>query len=159
MTTTIYEAIKSDHEDHRDLLEKLNATEGGSDERRELWQQFYYDVKSHAAAEEETFYAKLMEQPDGQDDARHSVSEHKEMDDIMEELNGMDPSSSGWLTRFRTLKEQYEHHMEEEEQDIFPKAKEVVDEDRDGAHAKAFRERKAAERDLVDQKAEDSLEE
>ena len=34
----------------------------------------------------------------------------------MEELNDADMSSPGWLTRFKTLKHDYEHHMEEEEE-------------------------------------------
>lgn len=159
MTTTIYETIKADHEHHRDLLERIADTEGDSDKRREAWEEFYYDVKSHAAAEEETFYSKIMAKPDGQDDARHSVAEHKEMDDIMEELNRMDMASPGWITRFKTLKHDYEHHMEEEEKDIFPVARKVLDGDGDGSIAGQFETRKTAERALVDEKAEKSLEE
>ena len=156
--TTIYEAIEKDHAHHRDLLNRLAETSGDSEERRSLWNEFYYDVKSHAAAEEETFYSKLIAQPMGQDPARHSVHEHQQLDDIMEELNDMDMSSSGWLTRFRTLKHDYEHHMDEEEDEIFSKAREVIEKDDDPAIAKAFASRKKAEMKLVDQKAADSLE-
>ena len=156
---SVYEKIEQDHATHRDLLNKLGETEGDSEERRRLWKEFYYDVKAHAAAEEETFYSKLMADPSGQDDARHSVAEHKEMDDIMEELQGMDPSSPGWLTRFKTLKHDYEHHMEEEENDIFSKARKVFDGDDIAEIGDRFDERKEAERKLVDEKAEQSLEE
>ena len=55
-----------------------------SSRRRELWKQFYYDVGGHAAAEEETFYSPLMEKEDGQPKGRHSVAEHKELDDIIQ---------------------------------------------------------------------------
>lgn len=157
--TTIYSEIERDHAKHRELLEKISQTHGDSEERRTLWNDFYYDVKSHAAAEEETFYSKLMERPGGQDDARHSVSEHKEMDDIMEELNGMDFDNPGWLTRFKTLRHDYEHHMDEEEEDIFAKAREVLKDDDSDAYAQRFLSRKKAERKLVDDKAEESLEE
>lgn len=156
---TIYEAIREDHEVHRKLLNQIAATEGDSEARRSAWECFYYDVKSHAAAEEETFYSKLIAEPKGQDDARHSVHEHQELDDIMEELNDMDMSSPGWLTRFKTLKHEYEHHMDEEEEDIFSKAREVLSEDKDGKIASSFNERKQAELKLVDKKAEESLEE
>ena len=84
--TSIYDAIRKDHDRHRDLLERIDATEGDSPERREAWDAFYRDVKSHSAAEEETFYSKLMEQTWGQDAARHSVHEHAEMDEILSEL-------------------------------------------------------------------------
>ena len=156
---SVYEKIEQDHSVHRDLLNKLAETEGDSEERRRLWKEFYYDVKAHAAAEEETFYSKLMEDPSGQDDARHSVAEHKEMDDIIEELQGMDLSSPGWLARFKTLKHDYEHHMEEEEEDIFSKAREVFDDDDIAEIGERFDVRKEAERKLVDEKAEQSLEE
>ncbi len=52
---SIYDAIKSDHDDHRALLEHIAGTSGDSTERQESWRKFYYEVKSHAAAEEETF--------------------------------------------------------------------------------------------------------
>ena len=140
---SIYENIRKDHERHRELLEKLADTTGDSESRRECWEAFYYDVKSHAAA----------------DDARHSVAEHKEMDDIIEELNATEFSSPAWLTRFKTLKHDYEHHMDEEENDIFEKARQVFDKEQASSIGQRFVERKKAERELVDEKAAESLEE
>lgn len=157
--STIYQTLKSDHDKHRALLAKLAETEGDSEERRKLWKTFYYDVGGHAAAEEESFYSPLMEDSDGQSEGRHSVAEHKELDDIIQELDEMDMSSPGWLTRFKTLRHDYEHHIEEEEEDIFPVAKKVIGEDKSGAMAEKFRARKAKERQLVDEKAEEALEE
>jgi hemerythrin superfamily protein len=157
--TSIYGAIEADHETHRRLLNEIDDTAGDIEHRKKLWAKFYNDVKSHAAAEEETFYAKLMADPSGQDDARHSVAEHKELDDIMEELNEMDLSSSGWLNRFKTLKHDYEHHMDEEEDEIFAKARKVFDGEQEQEFAKRFLKRKVAERDLVEEKAEKSMEE
>ena len=55
----IYEAIKADHDEHRRLLNDLAETSGDSLKRRTLWTKFYYDVKAHAAAEEENLYAEL----------------------------------------------------------------------------------------------------
>ena len=155
---TIYEAITDDHRSHLDLLEKLSETSGDTTDRRALWNKFFYDVKAHAAAEEETFYSKLIATVDGQPDARHSVHEHQELDDIMEELNDMDMSSPGWLTRFKTLKHDYEHHMDEEEEDIFMRARDELGKDASGEIGQRFQERKAKEIDLVDKKAEEALE-
>ena len=157
--SNIYQLIEKDHDRHRELLENIGNSEGDFERRKKWWDEFYYDVKAHAAAEEETFYAKLMEDPGGQDDARHSVSEHKELDDIMEELNGMDLTSSGWLNRFATLKHQYEHHMDEEEDEIFAKGREIFDDSAATKFGSSFVTRKAAEMGLVDEKADASLEE
>ena len=155
---SIYDAIKADHDVHRRLLRKLADTSGDSDTRRDAWTTFYYDVKSHAAAEEETFYSKLMSKTWGQDAARHSVHEHQQLDDLMEELNGMDMSSPGWLTRFRELKHEYEHHMDEEEAEVFERAREVIPANEINGYGDRFEARKAEERKLVDEKVEDSLE-
>ncbi|WP_372990144.1 hemerythrin domain-containing protein [Sulfitobacter sp.] len=156
--TSIYDAIKADHENHRTLLDKIAETSGNSQERQDAWQEFFHDVKSHAAAEEETFYSKLMHETWGQDAARHSVSEHKELDDLMEELNEADMASPGWLQKFKTLKHDYEHHMEEEEEDVFKRAKEVIGEEHNDAFGKRFQERKKEEAKLVEEKRADSLE-
>ena len=155
---SIYDAIKADHDTHRTLLDRIADTSGDSADRRKNWDDFYEDVKSHAAAEEETFYSKLISKTWGQDAARHSVHEHQQLDDLMEELNDMDMSSSGWLTKFKTLKHDYEHHMEEEEGEVFTRAKEVIGDEQNDAFGKRFEERKKEERGLIDKKRADSLE-
>ena len=154
----IYDAIKADHDDHRALLNTLADTTGDSKTREDAWKSFYEDVKSHAAAEEETFYSKLISKTWGQDAARHSVSEHKQLDDLMEELNEMDMSSPGWLEKFKTLKHDYEHHMGEEEDEVFARAKEVIPEDEIEGYGDRFEARKKEERGLIAEKKKDNLE-
>ncbi|WP_238365082.1 hemerythrin domain-containing protein [Mesobacterium pallidum] len=155
---SIYDAIKADHDHHRALLARIDKTEGASEERRAAWDEFFHDVKAHAAAEEEEFYSKLMQQTWGQDSARHSVEEHGALDDIMEELHEMDMSSPGWIQRFRTLKHDYEHHMEEEEDEVFARARKVIDDSETEGYGKVFDKRKAEELKLVEKKREDALE-
>lgn len=154
----IYDAIKADHDKHRGLLNTLAETSGDTDKRSNAWKMFYEDVKSHAAAEEETFYSKLISKTWGQDAARHSVHEHQQLDDLLEELNEMDMSSPGWLTRFKTLKHDYEHHIEEEENEVFARAREVIDVAQNDAFGARFEARKKEERGLIAEKREDSLE-
>ncbi len=154
----IYTAIKDDHDDHRALLKRIGNTEGDSKDRRDAWSAFYHEVKSHAAAEEETFYSKLISKTWGQDAARHSVHEHQQLDDLMEELNGMDMSSSGWLQKFRTLEHDYLHHIEEEENEVFARAREEIDESEIDGYGARFLDRKKEERALIDEKRADSLE-
>ncbi|MEZ5779225.1 MAG: hemerythrin domain-containing protein [Paracoccaceae bacterium] len=156
--TSIYDAIKADHQHHRDLLKRIADTSGNSDKRQSAWRDFYCDVKSHAAAEEETFYSKLMSKTWGQDAARHSVTEHAEMDELMEELNRMDMASSGWLNKFNKLRHDYEHHMDEEENEVFTRARKVIPEEETRNFGDRFRKRKKKELQLVAEKREDHLE-
>ncbi|MFZ5964183.1 hemerythrin domain-containing protein [Thalassococcus sp. BH17M4-6] len=154
----IYAAIKADHDHHRTLLDTISDTSGASEDRKKAWDEFYYHVKSHAAAEEETFYSKLISKTWGQDAARHSVHEHQQLDDLMEELNELDMASGGWLEKFKKLRHDYEHHIEEEEDEVFARAREVIPESEIAGYGERFEARKAEERKLVDEKVEDSLE-
>ena len=156
--STIYETLKKDHDRHRELLATIADTQGDSETRRKAWDSFYHDVSAHAAAEEETFYSKLIADEDGQPEARHSVAEHKEIDDMLEELNEIDFSSPAWLPKFKEMRHRYEHHIEEEEQDIFPVAKNVLGKDGNEKFGSAFEKRKDAELELVEEKAEERLE-
>ena len=154
----IYSAIKADHDEHRALLERIANTSGASEDRKTAWDAFYRDVKSHAAAEEETFYSKLISKTWGQDAARHSVHEHQQLDDLMEELRELDMSEGAWLEKFKTLKHDYEHHMEEEENEVFTRAKDVIAEEEIEGYGARFEARKREERGLIEEKREDSLE-
>jgi hemerythrin-like domain-containing protein len=155
---SIYDTLKQDHDKHRELLASIEDTTGKSEERQKLWHNFYYDVGAHAAAEEEAFYSPLMSAEKGQPKGRHSVAEHKELDDMIQELEEMDMSSPGWLARFKSLKHRYEHHIEEEEEEVFETAREVLGDDPDGTIGAQFEKRKQKEVKLVDKKAEEALE-
>lgn len=154
----IYEAIKADHDEHRTLLDRIADTSGELEDRRAAWQHFYKDVKSHAAAEEETFYSKLISKTWGQDTARHSVHEHQQLDDLLEELREMDMEQDGWLETFGKLKHEYEHHIEEEEDEVFSRAREVIPESEIAGFGQRFLDRKQEEHSLIEEKRKDSLE-
>lgn len=144
-TAEIFERLKQDHDRHRELLASIDETKGDSEQRRSLFEAFRVEVTAHAAAEEESLYATMLAKPDLREDAQHSVSEHKEIDDFLEELDEMDFSSSGWLTRFRALRHRYEHHIDEEEEEMFPDAAKELTKAEEAQLAETFRKRKPAE--------------
>lgn len=122
----IFTRLKADHDRHRKLLDAIDKTTGDSPERAELFEKFRVEVTAHAASEEMSLYATMLAKPDLRDDAQHSVAEHKEIDDYLTELYEMNFGSTGWLTRFRTMKHRYLHHIDEEEEDMFPAADEEL---------------------------------
>ena len=121
----IYEAIKKDHEIQRDLCDKIVKTSGNSEERKELWNKLKRELEVHAVAEERYFYSPLIKTDKMQEDARHGMAEHHEMDELIQELEGTDMSSPHWLATVEKLVEQVEHHLKDEEDEFFKKAKEV----------------------------------
>lgn len=123
----IFDRIIQDHEKQRRLMQLLVETEGETSERKTAFSDFKSEYKAHAAAEEQVFYSALMEDPDGTDKARHSVAEHKEALDLLEEISDTDMSSSSWLKTMKKIQHDNEHHMEEEENEVFPHARSVLD--------------------------------
>ena len=121
-TTTIFEALRDDHDTQRTLADLLLKTEGDSDGRRELFDRFKRELEAHAGAEERFFYVPLMEYDLTQEHARHSVAEHKEIDDFIEQLDGYDMSGPQWIQTARELADRLLHHLEEEEKEVFPVA-------------------------------------
>jgi hemerythrin superfamily protein len=124
---TIFESIRSDHETQRTLIDILVATEGAGDGRTEVWPRLKRELEAHAAAEERYFYVPLMEVDMTQDAARHSVAEHKELDDFVEQLDEYDMSGPQWIQTARELRERLLHHLAEEEREVFPVAGRALD--------------------------------
>lgn len=127
MAADIFERLIEDHNRHRELIDQIKETSGDSEERHTLFEKFKIDASAHANTEEETLYVTIMANTDTRVDAQHSVKEHADLGMLFVELDDMDMSSSGWLTKFKTLAEEYIHHIDEEEEEKFPKAKEVID--------------------------------
>lgn len=126
---TIFEALRSDHETQRTLIDLVTKTTGESDGRQELWGRLKRELEAHAGAEERYFYVPLMEHDLTQDKARHSVSEHKELDDFVEQLDEYDMGGSQWLQTAEELKHRLIHHLDEEEQEIFQVAGKALTDD------------------------------
>ena len=141
----IFEDLKQDHDRQRDLLARIGETSGNSEERQSLFEELRKELQAHAAAEEESLYAMMLAKPDLRDDARHSVSEHKEVDDLLGELVDMDMSSSGWLAKFKEMRHRYLHHIDEEEEEMFPEAAEQLSDAEEAKLAKVFETRKPRE--------------
>ena len=68
----------------------------------------------------------MLRKPPTTGETRHSVAEHHEIEEALNDLAATDMSEGGWLTKFKSFEHQYRHHIDEEEQDFFPKAKKLI---------------------------------
>lgn len=142
----IFDRLKEDHDKHRDLLDKIENTSGDTAERKELFETFTKEVKSHAAAEEQAVYSTMLRKPETTDETRHSVAEHHELDEALNDLAATDMSSSAWLQKFKQVKHDYLHHIEEEEDDHFPDFEEKLSSGEEREMTEIFNRRKNAEK-------------
>jgi hemerythrin superfamily protein len=141
----IYAELKADHDRHRDLIARIEDTSRKDEERRTLFEEFRKELQAHAAAEEEALYSSMLANPELRDEARHSVSEHKEIDDLLGELVEKDTTSLFWMSKFRQMRERYLHHIEEEEEEMFPAAARELSNAEEERIAKVFARRKPKE--------------
>lgn len=115
----IFGRLVEDHDRHRALFSMLEQSERKSPERKKLFVELVREIKAHAAAEEQALWSSVMRNPKTTEVARHAVGEHKEMDKMLADLAARDMSSTAWMRRLGAAKEEYLHHIREEEQEQF----------------------------------------
>tara|TARA_R110002072_G_scaffold86774_8_gene195827 strand:+ start:2299 stop:2790 length:492 start_codon:yes stop_codon:yes gene_type:complete len=157
----IFARLKQDHDKHRELLDRLLETQGDSEERKSLFEELTKELKGHASAEEQALYSTMMRKPPTTDETRHSVAEHHEIEEALNDLAATDMTSSAWLMKLKDLDHDYRHHIDEEEEEHFPDFAEHLD-DKDREHMRRVFERRKkdekAEAELTPEKKEDAKE-
>jgi hypothetical protein len=143
----IFAILKADHDRHRDLIVRLMKTSGRSEERDSLFEELTLELKAHAAAEEQSLYASTMRHPDLTDSTRHSVAEHHEIEESLNDLAATDMGSGAWLAKFKALADRYTHHIDEEEEEHFPEFAADLDDAEADRIRRIFQQRKPVEKE------------
>lgn len=144
----IFEDLKADHDRHREMLKQL--ADKKTEDREALFDALRIEVTAHAAAEEESLYATMLANSDLRDEARHSVSEHKEIDDFFGELLELKFGGEAWEKKFKEMRHRYEHHIDEEEEEMFPSASKELSAAEEKRLAAVFEKRKPKELALAE---------
>lgn len=139
MPTNIFEALRESHELQRSLYRQLIETSGDTPERQELFHQLKLELTAHEMAEERHFYIPLMAHDAGIDLSRHAISEHHQLDELIESLEEADPASATWLPLAKKLAHKVEHHLEEEEHRFFQMAGKLLTEKQKTSLAASYR--------------------
>lgn len=136
----LFEELRKDHQKQRTLVDILSKTHGDSEGRDEFFKKLRHELEIHADAEERYLYVPMIEHDMTQEKARHSIAEHHEMDELIEDLEETDYSSPGWIATAKKLEEKLIHHLDEEEQEVFQMAGKVMTEAQKSSLAKEYRE-------------------
>lgn len=121
------ELLKQDHEV---LKRYLEIAEGdGPEDKREMMSRIATHFREHEQIEEQIFYPALKEHPKATDIVLEGYQEHHVVDVLLKELEPMPPSDERWRAKLKVLKENVEHHIEEEEGEMFQTARKVFDKD------------------------------
>jgi len=115
--------LKADHKKAAAIMEKIDSTtERGVKTREELFAQLKAELELHTRIEETILYPALKEVDKTRDITFEAYEEHAVVKRLLAELDKLGKDEETWTAKFTVLKENVEHHVEEEETDMFPKA-------------------------------------
>ena len=122
--------LKTDHDKVKRLLNELESTtERGVKTREELFATIKGELTLHEVIEEEIFYPELKAHPKAKDIVLEAYEEHHVVDTVMAELDRLPVDDETWGAKAKVMQENVEHHMGEEEGEMFQKARQVFDKD------------------------------
>jgi hypothetical protein len=120
--------LENEHRQMRKLLKELEATtDRAVKTRQELFATIKGELTLHEVIEEEIFYPELKSHPKAEDIVLEGYEEHHVVDLVMGELEDLDVGDESWGAKAKVMQENVEHHMEEEEGEMFKQARRVFD--------------------------------
>src|SRR4029079_6518212 len=121
--------LKDDHDKVKGMLDKLDkTTERAEVSRTEGLQALKQELTIHETIEEEILYPALKEFRRTRDTALEAYEEHHVVDTVLAELDQTPVDDEAWAAKLTVMKENLEHHIEEEEEEMFKQARQVMDE-------------------------------
>ena len=137
----IYSLLEADHRTVKELFAKA---EEASDPRdlEKVFREIKTQLELHKEAEERTFYAALSNFPEISDRIEEAMEEHVDVEELLEELSNLAAEDEDFRSQLNELREEVEHHVREEEGEIFARARKLLDEEQAARVAEEFRSEK-----------------
>ena len=114
---TIYDALRESHATQRSLCRSLVRSTG--ERCNEVLKSLGVELSAHASAEERYLYMPMLMSDAGLSCSRHALSEHHEIEELVEELRELETAGEAWAKKARELSKTVHHHLKEEESAFF----------------------------------------
>lgn len=122
-----FELLKEDHKRVSAIFEKLEpTTERALKTREELFTKLKNELDIHTQIEEQIVYPVLKQEEETRDITLEGIEEHRVVKTLLKEMEALPVDTEEWTAKLTVLKESVEHHVEEEEGDMFPKARKAL---------------------------------
>lgn len=125
----ILSVLEAEHEEISELMEAIVDAETDSRKRRGLYEDLRTRWMLHARGEELEFYAECRSDPHLRTMADESLDDHREMEQLLIELDRAPMHAADWLETFERLQHMIEEHVEFEENELFPRVQEYFDDE------------------------------
>jgi hemerythrin-like domain-containing protein len=119
--------LKADHQRVRDLFQEYEAAQD-QQAKRDIAEEAFVELEMHAQLEEQVFYPAVEDETDeqGQELVEERLQAHQTVKDLIQELREMGPDVKAFDAKFKELVRNVEHHVEEEESQMFPLAEDQL---------------------------------
>ena len=125
-----FQLLKEDHQKVSGIFQQIEpTTERAEKTRTELFAQLKQELDIHARIEETIFYPSIKRAAETREIVLEGFEEHHVIKMILKELEAMPVDTEEWAAKVKVLKDNVEHHVEEEEGEMFQKARDVLSED------------------------------
>jgi hemerythrin superfamily protein len=122
----VLDLLTEDHQKVRQLFERAQQIRD-NDEKKELFDQIDTELAVHAEIEETIFYPALEEHDELKDMVREAREEHEQVEQLLLEIEDLATEDTDFTSQLVELEETVEHHVTEEEEEMFPKVREIFD--------------------------------
>lgn len=139
MPDNLYDALRESHQLQRSLLRKLLRSKPGTQDRISLLTQVRIELAAHEAAEERFLYVPMLMHDMGLSSSRHALHEHHQIDELVEDVQKLDPAESAWIDKARELSKKVHHHLSEEEKKFFQVSGKVLSQAQKLKSARGYR--------------------
>jgi hemerythrin superfamily protein len=120
--------LEQDHKKVKGFFQEARNTTDRSN-LKQIFNKIDTELEIHAHIEETIFYPAIEEHEEFKDMVAEALEEHQEAKALLEELEELGAESHDFGSKLQQLMEAVEHHVEEEEGEMFPKIRELFDED------------------------------
>lgn len=121
--TNAVDLLRRDHEKVKALFREFE-TAGAADQKQSLVQQALTEPEMHASVEEDIFYPAVRQDwPNAAQRLDQALEEHHVAKFLMRELKALSPEDKRFEAKFLVLTESVQHHIREEESEIFGRAR------------------------------------
>ena len=119
-----FELLKADHKKVAQLFDRLDSANGKA--KLDVFRQIKSELELHTHIEEKIFYPALEKPEETHDLTLEAYEEHKVVKTLLAELAGAKTADDEWQAKAKVLRENVEHHVEEEENELFDKADDAL---------------------------------
>ena len=126
----IIEMLKQDHQEAAAMMDRIESAGEGDPSVMTTFTQLKEALTLHTQIEEKVFYPALRNNDETEDQIEESFEEHQEVKDMLAEMSGLQAGNDEFMSMMGDLRESVEHHVEEEENELFPKAQQILGDSR-----------------------------